>query len=87
MLLTDVDERRRVEDTLREREQELRLIVDAIPGLIAVFSADGALESANPQLCAYFGMTLEELAKWQELGNTLHPDDRERASACLPASD
>ena len=88
VLLTDVDERRRVEDALREREQELRLIVDTIPGLIAVFSADGALESANPQLCAYFGMTLEELAKWQELGNTLHPDDRERAvTAFLQATE
>jgi PAS domain S-box-containing protein len=81
VLLTDVDERRRAEDALRERERELRLIVDTIPGLIAVFSADGALESANPQLCAYFGMTLEELAQWQELGNTTHPDDRERAVA------
>ena len=28
-------------------------------------------------------MTLEELAKWQELGNTLHPDDRERAVAAF----
>jgi PAS domain S-box-containing protein len=81
VLLTDVDERRRTEDALRERERELRLIVDTIPGLIAVFSADGALESANPQLCAYFGMSLEELAQWQELGNTTHPDDRERAVA------
>lgn len=81
VLLTDVDEWRRAEDTLRERERELRLIVDTIPGLIAVFSADGALESANAQLCAYFGMSLEELAQWQELGNTTHPDDRERAVA------
>jgi PAS domain S-box-containing protein len=81
VLLTDADAWRRAEDALRERERELRLIVDTIPGLIAVFSADGVLESANPQLCAYFGMSLEELAKWQELGNTTHPDDRERAVA------
>ena len=77
-LLTDIDERKRAEDALRERERESRQIVDSIPGLVAVFSADGALESVNRQLSEYYGIPMEELGQWKT-GNMTHPDDLPRA--------
>ena len=76
-LLTDIDERKRAEDALRERERESRQIVDSIPGLVAVFSADGTLESVNRQLSEYYGVPVEELGQW-ETGNLTHPDDLPR---------
>src|SRR5580704_147597 len=43
-LITDVDDRKRAEEALRESEHESRLIVDSIPGMIAVLSASGEVE-------------------------------------------
>src|SRR5712671_2552204 len=72
MLLTDIDDRKRAEDALRENEQSLRLIVDTIPGLVWTMAATGEVERANQQLLDYLGKTLEELTEWALL---LHPDD------------
>ena len=78
VLLTDIDERKRAEDALRESERESRLIVDSIPGLVAAFTPGGELEFVNRPILEYFGKTLEELKQWGT-GGTTHPED-------LPAS-
>jgi len=77
VLLTDIDERKRAEDALRESEFESRLIVDSIPGLIAVFSPGGELEFVNRQIVEYFGRSLEELRRWGS-DDTTHPEDKTR---------
>jgi PAS domain S-box-containing protein len=77
VLLTDIDERKRAEDALRESERESRLIVDSIPGFIAGFTPGGELEFVNRPILEYFGKTLEELKHW-ETGNTTHPEDLPR---------
>ena len=64
MLLTDIDERQRAEDALRESERESRLIVDSVPGLVAVFTPGGELEFVNRPIFELFGTTLEELKRW-----------------------
>ena len=77
VLLTDIDERKRAEDALRESERESRLIVDSIPGLVAVFTPRGELEFVNRPILDYFGTTLEELKHWGT-GGTTHPEDLPR---------
>src|SRR5918999_97920 len=74
VLLTNIDERKRAEDALRESERELRLIVDSIPGLVAAFTPGGEVEFVNRQVLEYFGSTLEDLKRW-ETGDTTHPED------------
>jgi PAS domain S-box-containing protein len=61
-------------EALREGERESRLIVDCIPGLVAVFTPGGELEFVNRPICEYFGKTLEELKHWGTGGMT-HPED------------
>ena len=77
VLLTDIDERKRAEDALRESERESRLIVDSIPGFIAAFTPGGELEFVNRPILDYFGKTLEELKRWGTGGMT-HPEDLPR---------
>ena len=78
VLLTDIDDRKRAEDALRESERESRLIVDSIPGLIAAFTPGGEVEFVNRQILEYFGSTVEDLKRWGT-GGTTHPEDLPRA--------
>src|SRR6266853_1433974 len=78
MVLTDIDDRKRAEDALRASEQEFRLIVDTVPGLVWTMTANGDVELVNQQMLDYFGKTLSELKEWTTF---LHPDDRARVTA------
>jgi PAS domain S-box-containing protein len=79
VLLTDIDERKHAEDALRESERESRLIVDSIPGFVAVFTPGGEVEFVNRPILEYFGKTLEELKHWGTGGMT-HPEDLPRVA-------
>jgi PAS domain S-box-containing protein len=69
-----VAQRRRAQGAVRDSEREWRLIVDGIPGLVALLSANGALEVANRQILDYTGKTLEELQQWGT-SDVIHPED------------
>jgi PAS domain S-box-containing protein len=73
-LITDIDDRKRAEEALRESEQRFRLIVDGIAGLVAIMSPAGELEVVNHQVLTYFGKTVEQLKGWST-SNEVHPDD------------
>ena len=70
----DIEDRKRVEEALRESEQRFRLIVDGIAGLVAIMSPAGELEVVNHQVLTYFGKTVEQLKGWST-SNAVHPDD------------
>src|SRR5258706_97925 len=62
------------EEALRASEENFRLIVDSIPGLVHTTTAEGELEFVNQQLLVYFGKTLDELKGWAT-NDVIHPDD------------
>lgn len=74
ILLTDIEDRKRAEETIRSSEQSLRLIVDNIPGFVVTTTPAGEIELANQQILDYFGRTLDGLRDW-ETGDVIHPDD------------
>ena len=84
-MLTDVDDRKRAEEALRESEFQYRSMVDGIPGLIQVVSAAGEVELVNRQALEYFGKTFEEFKAWETTG-ALHPDDLSRVKAARSQS-
>ena len=49
-------------------------VLDNIPGLVVVLTADGTLEFVNQRVREYFGLTLEELKGWIT-SDAIHPDD------------
>ena len=71
----DLTERKLAEQAVRERERESSLIVDSIPGLVALLTPAGDIEVLNRQVFEYFGQTLEELRQWAT-NDTIHPEDR-----------
>ena len=74
LLLADIHDRKRAEEALRASEQNLRLMVDSIPGFIATMTAGGELEVVNRQSSEYFGKTIDELKHWAT-SDAIHPDD------------
>jgi len=71
---TDIEERKRAEEATRSDEQNLRLVVDSISGLVATMSASGEVLLLNRQNLEYFGKTTEELKNWAT-SDVVHPDD------------
>jgi PAS domain S-box-containing protein len=76
-LLTDIEDRKRVEEALRESEQSLRSAIDGIAGLVAVMAPNGELETVNRQVIEYFGRSAEELKNWGT-SDAVHPEDLPR---------
>jgi PAS domain S-box-containing protein len=86
--VTDVTERKRAEEKIRQSEKELRQVLDLTPEHLSVLAADGSLVYATEVALKYHGLTLDQLkqqppvAQWRtdEVPLTcFHPDDRERA--------
>jgi PAS domain S-box-containing protein len=77
VLRKEVAERRRAEEALAAGKRNLRLIVEGIPGLVALLTPAGEVELVNPQLVEYCGRTLEELRLWGT-SDTVHAEDLPR---------
>lgn len=60
-VLTDITQRRKAEDALRESEEKLKAIFGANPDPVAVYNADGHPLYLNTAFIDIFGWTLKEL--------------------------
>jgi PAS domain S-box-containing protein len=71
---TDIEDRKRAEDALRSHEQNLRLLVDTIPGHVVTTTPTGEIELLNRRVLEYFDKTPKELVNWRT-SDAIHPDD------------
>jgi len=74
----DVTEIKVAEDALRVSERNLKLMINAIPAMVAVLRADGSLLYMNQAASDYLGATLEDLQKGDHRARVTHPEDVER---------
>ncbi|MGC4053515.1 MAG: PAS domain-containing protein [Paludibaculum sp.] len=61
-------------EELQKSEYYWHMIVDNIPGMVALLSPTGELEIVNRQVYEYFGQTFEELRHWGSNGS-VHEED------------
>ncbi len=60
---TDIEDRKVVEEALREGELRYRLILDNIPGLVSTRAATGAPEFVNQKMLEFFGAVTRAIAR------------------------
>src|ERR1700676_4459108 len=75
---TDIEDRKRAEEKLRQDERELRRITDAIAQTIVVQSPDGAPIYANQAVLDYTGLTIEDVTASDFRAQIFHPEDIQR---------
>jgi PAS domain S-box-containing protein len=75
---TDIDDRKRAEERLRQSEENLRTITDTIRQPIVVLAPDGAMLYANRAALENSGLTMSELKDRGFLARVCHLDDVDR---------
>ena len=89
-VVQDVTERRRIEDALRESEDQFRTLAQAMPSQVWTGRPDGQLDWFNGLVLAYGGLAYAELegSGWTSM---VHPEDLpaagERWAAALASGD
>jgi formate hydrogenlyase transcriptional activator len=75
---TDIEDLKRAEAKLRQDEEELRRMTDAIPQTIIVFNPDGKAIYANRVALEYTGLSLDEVLADDFRARVFHSDDVQR---------
>lgn len=78
---TDIDDRKSTEERLRQSEEELRTITDAIPQYIVVLTPDGNVVYTNLVVFERTGLTVADVGQEGAFWLPFHPDDVERVRA------
>ncbi|NKK73275.1 PAS domain S-box protein [Rhizobium leguminosarum bv. viciae] len=79
-IATDIEDRRKAAEALRESQIKLQLIINSLPGLVIVLRPDGSVETVNDQSLRFFGYDFAEHQRWQT-NDIIHPDDRAQGVA------
>ena len=74
IFLRDISERKRTQRKLVESEENLRLTLETIPGLVYTRAPNGTIEYANGGLAVYLGNPTRT-ASLEALLESIHPDD------------
>jgi formate hydrogenlyase transcriptional activator len=80
-LITDIEDRKRAEEKLRQSEENLRTIIDTVPQVIVVLGPDGTTLYVNRVTLNITGVSLDETIEHGAFPRTFHPDDVERVRA------
>lgn len=91
--LIDIDERKRADESLRDNERNLGLIVNTIPVMVWSARPDGSAEFFNQHYLHYVGLSMgskdweptTELSEYWDLTASIHPDDAVNLNAALQA--
>ena len=77
--VVDLTEQKQAQRALHESERQARLVLETIPGMVAILAQTGEVEAVNRQLVEYCGQPLEAMRQWGTNG-TIHSEDVARVS-------
>jgi PAS domain S-box-containing protein len=77
VLLTDIEDRKRAEESLRATEDNLREIINTLPVTAWSTRPDGYCDFLSRRWLEYAGFSVEEAEGWG-WGAVIHPDDTAR---------
>jgi PAS domain S-box-containing protein len=76
VLLTDIEDRKRAEEALRESEYKLRQIIDTIPAHVVRYQPDGTADFMNQTFSEFLGPGVG----FANLRSVVHPEDYPKRS-------
>jgi two-component system cell cycle sensor histidine kinase/response regulator CckA len=79
---TDITERKRAEEALRESEERFRLAFENANTGVCLVDLEGNLTKVNNKMCEIFGYTKEELER-MTVNNIAHPEDIDKSPAFI----
>ena len=79
--LTDITERKRAEEVLRDSEDRLRRLIEHSPISIAIVGMDGQIEYINRRAVETFGYAHEDIPDMDHWWRLAYPDETYRAEA------
>jgi len=84
-VLTDIEDRKRAEDRIRDQETELRQTLDLAPQIIGRLGPRRERLYANRATLAYYGLTLDEWLRGS-FRSEVDPEDHDRFKAAADAA-
>ena len=76
--IRDITYRKQVEEKIRQREEELRQLIDVIPQQVFVFDSDWNPLFANRRELEYTGLTPQEARSKDSVARIFHPEDLQK---------
>jgi len=86
LLLTDIDDRKKVEEALQVSERSWSLIINTIPTHIYVLNTEGSVQYVNQAVMEYTGLSLDDVQQEDYRDRVIHPEDFKRVRAVRAAS-
>jgi PAS domain S-box-containing protein len=72
----DIEDRKRAEEALEESERRFKAILDGLPTVVTLMTAEGEVQHANRHMLEYLGVASMAEMKRRIVGQAFHPDDR-----------
>ena len=72
----DIDDRKRMEDMLKNNQERLQMLVENVTDIIYSLSFDGIMTYASPNWTEYLGHSLESVQQ-KPIADFIHPEDLE----------
>ena len=78
VIYNDITERKRMEEELRQNQQELQALMDASPLCISWADMQGNVQYNNQKFCEFFGYTVEDMPTVAHWRRQAYPDQAYR---------